>query len=170
MDLILHELTPLHWAAGGAGIGLITLGLLFVGNRSLGVSTGFENICSLVVDTPYLRRESLLEGGSWRFPLLAGLLIGGFVSAVLGGGWEAFWDLGVFDSEFGWGRGGKVVWMFGGGVLIGFGTRLAGGCTSGHGVCGMARGSRRSIVATLSFMTTGGITVFVVRHLLGGAG
>jgi uncharacterized membrane protein YedE/YeeE len=52
------------------------------------------------------------------------------------------------------------------GALVGFGARYGNGCTSGHGVCGISRGSVRSIVATLTFMATGMITVFVVRHLL----
>jgi uncharacterized membrane protein YedE/YeeE len=54
------------------------------------------------------------------------------------------------------------------GLLVGFGTRMGSGCTSGHGVCGIGRLSVRSLVATLTFMLTGLITVFVVRHLLGG--
>jgi hypothetical protein len=53
------------------------------------------------------------------------------------------------------------------GLLVGFGTQLGSGCTSGHGVCGIARGSKRSIAATLVFMGSGAITVFVVRHVLG---
>jgi uncharacterized protein len=52
------------------------------------------------------------------------------------------------------------------GLLVGFGTRMAGGCTSGHGVCGIARLSTRSIVATIVFMTSGIATVFVMRHVL----
>jgi uncharacterized protein len=54
------------------------------------------------------------------------------------------------------------------GLLVGFGTRVANGCTSGHGVCGMARLSPRSIAATLTFMASGALTVFVMRHVLGG--
>ena len=54
-----------------------------------------------------------------------------------------------------------------GGLLVGFGTRLGNGCTSGHGVCGLARLSPRSIAATATFMATGFATLFVVRHLLG---
>jgi uncharacterized membrane protein YedE/YeeE len=57
--------------------------------------------------------------------------------------------------------------LLAGGFLVGFGTQLGNGCTSGHGVCGIARGSRRSLVATLTFMLTGATTVFVLRHLLG---
>ncbi|HEY3665949.1 MAG TPA: YeeE/YedE family protein [Polyangiaceae bacterium] len=52
------------------------------------------------------------------------------------------------------------------GLLVGFGTRMSGGCTSGHGVCGLSRFSTRSLAAVLTFMTTGAITVFVVRHVL----
>ena len=52
------------------------------------------------------------------------------------------------------------------GLLVGFGTRLSGGCTSGHGVCGLSRFSSRSLLAVLTFMVTGGLTVFVVRHVL----
>jgi uncharacterized membrane protein YedE/YeeE len=55
-----------------------------------------------------------------------------------------------------------------GGLLVGFGVTFGGGCTSGHGVCGIARLSARSIVATLTFMVTTFVTVFVVRHVLGG--
>ncbi|WP_062118316.1 YeeE/YedE family protein [Aureimonas sp. AU40] len=54
------------------------------------------------------------------------------------------------------------------GLLVGFGTRLGSGCTSGHGVCGVARGSRRSLVATLTFMASAMATVFLVRHGMGG--
>ncbi len=54
------------------------------------------------------------------------------------------------------------------GLLVGFGVKLGCGCTSGHGVCGIGRLSLRSLVATLTFMFTGIVTVFVTRHLLGG--
>ena len=54
------------------------------------------------------------------------------------------------------------------GVLVGFGSAFGSGCTSGHGVCGIARLSKRSILATLTFMTAGIVTVFVVRHVVGG--
>jgi uncharacterized membrane protein YedE/YeeE len=53
------------------------------------------------------------------------------------------------------------------GLLVGFGTRLGNGCTSGHGVCGISRGSPRSLVATATFLGTGVLTVFLVRHVLG---
>ncbi len=62
---------------------------------------------------------------------------------------------------------GNWVVLIVGGVLVGIGTRLSNGCTSGHGVCGMARLSPRSILATVTFVLTGGITMAVLRHVLG---
>ena len=61
-------------------------------------------------------------------------------------------------------------WMAAAGLLVGFGTRLGSGCTSGHGVCGIARWSPRSLLATAVFVFIGMATVFVIRHLLGGLG
>lgn len=58
--------------------------------------------------------------------------------------------------------------LIAGGILVGFGTQLGGGCTSGHGVCGISRLSMRSLVATIAFMATGALTVFLVRHVFGG--
>ncbi len=166
MHLILNDVAPIHWALGGAGISAVTLILLYVGNRRLGVSTGFENVCSLVVHTPYFTRESLVGSNGWRLPLLAGLVIGGFVSALLGGGWELTWALGVFDAEFGWGNAGKIVWMFGGGLIVGFGTRLAGGCTSGHGIFGLSNLEIPSLVSTLSFMGAGVVTTNLIYRVI----
>ena len=166
MELILNGAGPLHWAIAGAAIGLITLTLLYVGNRRLGVSTGFENLCSLVVNVPYFRRPSLQGSNAWRLPLLGGMLIGGFISALSTGGWEPFWDLGMFDSEIGWGPAGKVVWMFAGGLLIGFGTRLAGGCTSGHGIFGLSNLEVPSMVSTMSFMAAGVVTTNIIYRVV----
>ncbi len=166
--LILHDLEPYHWAVAGAGIGVLTLVLLFVLRRRLGISTGFENLCSLVVKAPYFRRPSLAASHGWRLPLLGGLALGGALSAVLGGGWAPIWDLGMFDAFIGMGPAGKVAWMFAGGVLIGFGTRMAGGCTSGHGIFGMANLERSGLMATLSFMGAGVITTNVIYRLLVG--
>ena len=166
MNLILNDASPWHWAVGGGAIGLITLTLLYIGNRRLGVSTGFENLCAIVVNAPYFRRPSVKGSNSWRLPLLGGMLIGGFISALSTGGREPFWDLGMFDSEIGWGAPGKVVWMFVGGVLIGFGTRLAGGCTSGHGIFGLSNLEVPSMVSTVAFMAAGVVTTNLIYRVI----
>jgi len=164
--LILHQIEPLNWAVAGAAIGAITLLLLWLTNQRLGISTGFENICSLVVKTPYFRRADIAASHRWRLPFLGGLLLGGVLSAVTSGGWKPFWDLGIFDSAIGWGPAGKLLWMFAGGLLIGFGTRLAGGCTSGHGIFGLSNLERASLESTLAFMAAGIVTTNLIYRVL----
>ncbi len=157
LDLILNDTQPLHWAVGGALIAAVTATLLFVGNRQLSVSSSFDDICSIVVDTDYFQRyrRGLSVDGTWRLSLLGGLVLGGLFSALLGGGWEPTWDLGRFDKAIGWSASGKIVWMFGGGLLIGFGTRLGGGCTSGHGIFGLSNFQLPSLITMVSFMVGG---------------
>jgi uncharacterized membrane protein YedE/YeeE len=166
VTLILHGLAPMSWAAAGVGIAGVTLALLFVANRRLGVSTGLEDVCSLALPAPYFRRDAVLSGRAWRLLLLAGLVLVGVVSAVAGGGWQPTWSLGVFDRAIGLAPAGKLAWMFAGGVLIGFGTRLAGGCTSGHGIFGNANLERSSIISTVCFMGAGIVTTHVVYRVL----
>jgi uncharacterized protein len=164
--LILNDVTPMHWALGGAVIAAITLLLLFVSNRRLGVSTGFEDVCSLVLSTPYLRRAAIVSGRPWRLPFLGGLVLGGFLSAALGGGWAPTWDAGMLDSALGLAPAGKLAWMFVGGLFIGFGTRLAGGCTSGHGIFGMSNFEPASVVSTVSFMAGGIATTQLLYRVI----
>jgi len=166
MHLILTDSAPIPWFVAGAAIAAVTLVLLYAGNRRLGVSTGFENVCSLVVRTPYFTRAAISGSNSWRLPLLAGLLLGGVISALLAGGWETTWALGRFDSEFGWGNGAKLAWMFGGGLLIGFGTRLAGGCTRGHGIFGLSNLELPSLISTVSFMAAGVVTTNLIYRVI----
>ena len=168
MHLILNGLPPMHWGTAGAAIALITLALLSIGNRRLGISTGFEDVCSLVLSQPYFRRSAVTDGRPWRLPFLAGLVIGGFLSAVFGGGWHPSWALGMFDHVVGWSPAGKVAWMFCGGLLIGFGTRLAGGCTSGHGIFGMSNFERPSVIATVTFMAGGFVTTQLLYRVIFG--
>ena len=137
-----------------------------MGNQRLGISTGFENLCALAIDTPYLRRAEIPQSHGWRLPFLAGLVLGGFLSAALSGGWSPFWDLGRFDAAIGLGPAGKLAWMFAGGALIGFGTRMAGGCTSGHGIFGISNLERASIESTLAFVVAGMLTTNVVYRIV----
>ena len=94
---------------------------------------------------------------AWRALFLLGMVAGG----------GAVFRLSARAAEFESRTSGVVLVVAG--LCVGLGTRVGGGCTSGHGVCGMARLSRRSIVATLTFMATAFATVYVVNHLVGGA-
>ena len=167
-SLLLNGITPYHWAVGGLGIALVMLSMLWLTNRRLGVSTGFESLCSLVVNAPYFRRSELVASRGWRLPMLVGLVLGGALSAALGGGWAPTWNANMLDAVFGLGPAAKVALMFGGGLLIGFGTRLAGGCTSGHGMFGLSNLEPAGLVSTLSFMGAGVVTTTIVYRVLGG--
>jgi uncharacterized protein len=164
--LITNQLEPIHWALAGALLGAITLLLLWVTNQRLGISTGFENLCSLVVNTPYLKRGEIRDSQAWRLPFLGGLVLGGLLSAVLGGGWAPTWELGLFDTTFGAGPAAKVAWMFAGGLFIGFGTRLAGGCTSGHGIFGMSNLEPASVISTVAYMAGGVVTTNLIYRVI----
>jgi uncharacterized membrane protein YedE/YeeE len=136
--------------AGGALIGLAA-SLLLVG---LGRVAGVSGILAGA-----LLPGGDAEGRSVRRAFLAGLL-------VAGAGFALLWP-----SVFGAARtidGPAIAWLLVAGLLVGIGTRIGGGCTSGHGVCGISRGSRRSLVAVAVFMAVAMLTVYGVR-LLGGA-
>lgn len=132
---------------GGALIGLSATGLLWTHGRRAGIT----GIVSGALTGPKLR-----EDWSWRLAFIAGLLSAGAAARFLSP--EAF----TITTQTSVGTALLA------GAVAGFGARVGGGCTSGHGVCGLSALSLRSLVATLTFMTTAGITVFVVRHLLGG--
>ena len=166
MPLILTHMPPIHWAVAGAGISAVTLCLLFLANRRLGISSSLEDVCSFVLPAPYFRRSSVRSGRTWRMPFALGLLLGGFLSAVLGGGFHPMWDLGMLDAALGLSPTGKLAWMFVGGLFVGFGTRLGSGCTSGHGIFGLSNFELPSLVGTLSFMAGGILTTNVIYRVL----
>jgi uncharacterized membrane protein YedE/YeeE len=125
--------------AGGMLIGLAA-GLFYLGEGRI---AGISSIA-----------RAAFEGGGWRWAFLAGVISAGLVHAALGGtpapalGATSLPILGL------------------GGLLVGFGSGLGSGCTSGHGVCGLARLSPRSLIAVLVFMATASITVFVMYHVV----
>lgn len=106
-------------------------------------------------------------------------IVGGLIRPAAGeAGWRAAFLVGLVAGPVLWGAAGGAVppveitaelpVLIAGGLLVGVGTALGSGCTSGHGVCGLARLSPRSLVATLTFMAVGIATVFVTRHVIGG--
>jgi hypothetical protein len=134
-------------AIGGVVIGLAAASMLMLNGRVAGISGIISGAVGL---------DDGSGARSWRLLFLAGLLVGGAAFVV-------------FDPRaLASGLDRSPLALAVAGLLVGFGTRLGGGCTSGHGVCGLGQLSGRSLVATLTFMATGAVTVFVVNHLLGG--
>jgi len=166
MPLILTDTPPLHWAVAGAAIAAVTLVLLFLANRRLGISSGFDDVCSLALSGPYFSTTNVRSGRRWRLPFLVGLVIGGSLSAALSGRWAFIWDAGMLDQVLTLGPIAKLAWMFVGGLFIGFGTRLAGGCTSGHGIFGLSNFERSSFVTTISFKAGGILTTQVLYRVV----
>lgn len=141
--------TPLPALIGGALIGLSAAFLLLAKGRVAGIS----GIAGGVIYP-----ESRDDIG-WRLVFILGLVLGGFIYQWSGLGAGVEHIAAVVD---------KLVLIIAG-LLVGIGTQIGTGCTSGHGICGLARRSPRSLVATLCFMASAIVTVYVVRHLMGGA-
>ena len=140
-----------HWLVSGVLLGLLVTGLLWTINRRLGVTGGIAELSDRLTG-----RAGALGPRSY---VVFGIVGGAFLFSLLGGGFRS-------GDAYGWlaGHGAAVTAaaLLGGGLLIGVGTRHAGGCTSGHGISGTAFGSRASFVATIVFMATAIGAAFVL--------
>lgn len=137
------QFTPWTALAGGLLIGLAVAMLLLLNGRIAGISG--------IVGGLFKPAQSDI---AWRLAFIAGLLLAPIFYGVL-------FALPAVDIDASTGQ------LILAGLLVGMGTRYASGCTSGHGICGIARLSSRSIVATMSFMLSGMLVVYVMRHVLG---
>jgi uncharacterized membrane protein YedE/YeeE len=141
----MHDFTPISALIGGALVGLSASLFLLTHGRVAGISGLYGGV---------LRRSS--PDRALRLAFIAGLLLSGIVVRI------------VYPAAFETTWTAALPLALGAGLLVGFGTQLGNGCTSGHGVCGISRLSARSLVATGTFMAAGIATTFVVRHVLGG--
>ncbi len=178
-----NVLAPLPWYVSGPLLGLFVPALLLVGNKMFGISSNLRHICAAVLPTraayfQYNWRAS----GAWNLSFSAGIFIGGTIAtwllrdasaiAITPAARASLEALGVRDFQglipielFSWSmlttvRG--VIMIIGGGLLIGFGTAYAGGCTSGHAISGLADLQLPSLVAVLGFFAGGLVGTWVV--------
>ncbi len=140
----MHNFTPISASIGGILIGLSAAVMLLVDGKIAGISGILGGVL-----------KPTKGDTSWRVCFLAGLLAGGLLLRL------------VLPSAFDFGIIRPYPLLVIAGLLVGFGTRLGSGCTSGHGVCGVSRLSPRSIVATGTFIFTGAATVYLLNHLAG---
>jgi uncharacterized membrane protein YedE/YeeE len=140
----MHNVTPFSALIGGAMIGTATALFLVLNGRIAGISGILGGLLA-----------PMSGDMVWRLAVLAGIFAAPILYSAVGGHLP---QVGLTDS---------VSLLVAAGILVGFGTRLGSGCTSGHGVCGIGRGSPRSIVATLIFMVAAVATVFITHHLIG---
>jgi len=137
--------TPLQSLAGGAMVGLSAVLLMAVMGRIMGATGVLAG----------LLRPVALTDWSWRAAVLAGMVSGPLALLLFRG------QMPTVQVPV------STPMLIVGGFMVGIGVTFGSGCTSGHGVCGVARLSRRSVVATLTFMLTTAITVYIVRHVVG---
>ena len=135
--------TPWSALAGGMTIGIAVTLFALLNGRIAGIS-------GIVGGLFRLQTGDM----GWRIAFVAGLVAAPLV-------WQLFHSLPALQIDTGYGMLALA------GLVVGIGTRYGSGCTSGHGVCGMSRLSPRSIVATLAFMGTGFVTVYLMRHVFG---
>lgn len=128
---------------GGLLLGIVTVGYLYINGRIAGIS-------GLLAQFISPSRDIFKSSASW---FIAGLVITPFIYGYF------------YQPEIEIKANSFVLILAG--ILVGFGTRLGSGCTSGHGICGMSRLSKRSIIATAIFMFAGMLTVYIIRHVLG---
>ena len=140
----MHNFTPLSALLGGILIGLSASAMLVLDGKIAGISGILGGVLKPIKGDTH-----------WRICFLLGLLAGGLMLRVL------------LPSAYVFGLIRSYPILILAGLLVGFGTRLGSGCTSGHGVCGVSRLSPRSLVATGTFIFTGAVTVYLVNHLMG---
>jgi uncharacterized membrane protein YedE/YeeE len=140
----MQDFTPISALIGGSLIGLSTVLLLWLNGRIAGVSGIFHGLF------PPRKNEFL-----WRILFLIGLMTGSLIYYLLP------------QIHFTPRSHYPVYLLIFSGFLVGIGTKLSGGCTSGHGICGIARMSPRSLIATILFFIFGLISVYCIRHVLG---
>ena len=178
---------PWHWTIAGPAIGLVVPLLRLAGGRRFGVSSCYRHLCSaLGARAPYFA-YNWRRDGAWNLMMVTGLVLGGALAgATLGSeppaiaeatlahlerlgieatgalAPEALFSLAAFSSPRAW------IVMLLGGLLVGFGTRWANGCTSGHAISGLAEGERASLIAVAGFFAGGLITTALIWPLLAG--
>ena len=143
--MAITDFTPYAGAIGGALIGLAAVILMASSGRIMGATGIFRGLLTINFD----------EAFRWRLIFIVGLLIGTAWAGLFTGATQ---NISFISNNY-------LIAI--GGVLVGAGTTLGNGCTSGHGICGISRFSMRSIIATCVFMLVAIITVFIVRHVMG---
>ena len=145
MSILWNEFTPWASLAGGLLIGLSAALLIAL----LGRVAGISGITGALLQMP---TWSAVKHWGWRLAFIVGMVAAPLV-------WQLFAPLPAMEMP------SNPVVVIVAGLLVGFGTRMGSGCTSGHGVCGLSRLSMRSLAATLTFIATGAVIVFVMRHV-----
>ena len=187
MSIIEFMSQPWHWSISGAMLVVVMFLLIYLGKK-FGISTSFENLCTVAgAGKRYTLFDTNLKDSLWRFLFVGGAIIGGMIGstilaspepvAISAGAIEHLTTIGVnVPQTIEEGRGflpdmisfenlmtlQGIIIMIGGGFLIGFGARYAGGCTSGHAISGLSNLQLPSLIAVIGFFIGG----LLMTHLL----
>ncbi len=164
---------PWPWWLGGIAIGILVPLLYYFLNTPLGVSTGYASFIRLVAGRPRLRwfrHKRFDEKWGWRIFFLGGIILGAFLAARLEGRPLFTWEMGLFTEMLSWPWILNALYFLVGGTLLGLGARIAGACTSGHSIHGLATMQLSSLVATLCFLLGGIIFSNVILAVFLGGG
>lgn len=153
MDLLPDRLP---WYITGPALGLLVVGLFMVANQPLGASGAYVQTMDAV--------RGKADAVQWRVWYFGGIFVGGMLATVLGDGIDTRTG---YDAMFeaGWSKPVVAIVVFLAAIVMGYGARMAGGCTSGHGICGTAQRSPASWAATATFVGTAIIVTFVLTSL-----
>ncbi len=149
-----------NWYIAGPLIGLFVPALLIAGNKLLGLSSSFEHICSIIL--PKAKAAVLnydVRKNGWKYYFVLGILIGGFVGNFIMNDNRVAFLPEIYHSFSG------MVKLFTGGILVGFGTRYANGCTSGHAITGLSLLNPASLKSTIGFFIGGLIYTWSAIYL-----
>lgn len=148
------------WYVAGPLIGLFVPLLLIVGNKLFGISSSFEHLCTIII--PKNRKDVIgfnFEKNKWKLYFVIGIAIGAFIAVNFLSETEPVFLPEKYYSVFG------MVQIFFGGLLVGFGTRYADGCTSGHAITGLSLLNVGSLKSTISFFAGGLIYTFISYYI-----
>ena len=164
-------LSMTEWSPYVAGIGIGILGWItfLLSDRTLGCSTAFARFSAILeyrlrgektLEKPYFKK--VVPELNWDLMLIIGIVIGSFLSAILSGSFSLQWVPDLFAATFGNAPLLRLVVTLAGGILIGLGSRWAGGCTSGHGISGTLQLTLSSWIAVLCFFAAGIVVAFLM--------
>lgn len=182
--VLLSQITPpMHWSVAGLIIGLAVPALLYIGNKSFGVSSSLKHMCNIALpnDKGFFNYD--IKPHIWSLFFIGGIALGGFIAHIQNPdvllllGEKTTEQLNRYHVEntgglypadlYNLGNTKGMILLIIGGLLVGFGTRYANGCTSGHSIFGIAKFQVSSIIATIAFFAGGLImTHFILPYIL----
>ena len=168
LGIIQFVVSPWPFWAGGLAIAGVVLLAYFWQHKAIGVTGGFEAACETILPRRVLKSKNKTRvDRSWKIWFVLGIPLGALLAHVLvTGGLDFHWKMGQFDYMISQALWVKLIFFFGGGLLIGYGARMADGCPSGHSIVGISMGSWASVLATAIFMLVAFLTVQMIYYVI----